>query len=159
MIGKKTNVSRVYIFENSEDNKFCKNTYEWCNKGITPERERLQKISYETDIPGYAENFDEQGIFYCPDVSVLPPTIYEIVKVQNIKSMLQCAIRDQNEFRGYIGFDECVEQRMWTKEHIQVLSDFSEMLSVFLLKYREHEKALAVIEKLNHLLGGQNDTE
>lgn len=159
MVGKKTNVSRVYVFENSEDNKFCKNTYEWCNEGITPEREKLQKISYETDIPGYAENFDEQGIFYCPDVSVLPPTTYEIVKVQNIKSMLQCAIRDQNEFRGYIGFDECVEQRMWTKEHIQVLSDFSEMLSVFLLKYREHERTLAVIEKLNHLLDSQNDTE
>ncbi len=159
MVGKKTNVSRVYVFENSEDNKFCKNTYEWCNEGITPEREQLQNISYETDIPGYAENFDEQGIFYCPDVSVLPSTTYEIVKAQNIKSMLQYAIRDKNEFRGYIGFDECVEQRMWTKEHIQVLSDFSEMLSVFLLKYREHERTLAVIEKLNHLLDSQNDIE
>ena len=142
MVGKKTNVSRVYVFENSDDDKYCTNTYEWCNEEIRSEKNMLQKVSYETDIPGYEENFDEQGIFYCSDVSVLPNKTYEIVKAQNIKSMLQYAIRDKNRFCGYIGFDECIEQRMWTKEHIHMLSDFSEILSVFLLKQRADEKML-----------------
>lgn len=159
MVGKKTNVSRVYVFENSEDNKFCRNTYEWCNEGITPEREKLQNISYETEIPGYQENFDEQGIFYCSDISVLPKKVYEILNAQNIKSMLQCAIRENNIFRGYIGFDECVEQRMWTKENIKVLRDFSEMLSVFLLKHREHEKTLEVSKKLDRYLASEGAAE
>lgn len=155
MVGKKTNVSRVYVFENSDDNKYCSNTYEWCNDGITPERDKLQNISYETDIPGYSENFDEQGIFYCADISALPAPTYEILKPQNIKSMLQCAIRENNVFRGYIGFDECVEQRMWTKENIKVLSDFSEMLSVFLLKQREHKKTLEVSQKLDQYMANE----
>lgn len=51
LIGRKMNVSRVYVFENSDDNRFCRNTYEWCNEGISPEIDRLQNISYETDIP------------------------------------------------------------------------------------------------------------
>lgn len=152
MIGKVTNVSRVYIFENSEDHKFCRNTYEWCNEGITPERDKLQKISYETDIPGYTDYFNEQGIFYCADVSVLPAKTYKIVKAQNIKSMLQYAIRDKNEFCGYIGFDECVEHRLWSKEHIQLLSNVSEVLSVFLLKHREHERVVAMNRKLMQLV-------
>lgn len=149
MVGKKTNVSRVYVFENSDDNKYCHNTYEWCNEGISSERENLQNISYETDIPGYPEYFDEQGIFYCADIHSMPEKAYEILKEQNIKSMLQCAIRENNVFRGYIGFDECVEQRMWTKEHIKVLRDFSEMLSIFLLKQREHKRTLEVSRKLD----------
>lgn len=159
MVGRMTNVSRVYVFENSDDNTYCCNTYEWCNEGITSEKENLQNVSYESDIPGYQENFDERGIFYCADVRVLPAKTYEILKTQNVKSMLQCAIRENNVFRGYIGFDECVEQRMWTKEHIKVLSDFSELLSVFLMKHREHERTLEVSRKLDQYLANSDIEE
>lgn len=156
LIGQKMNVSRVYVFENSDDNKFCSNTYEWCNEGIQPEIQNLQNISYETDIPGYADNFNEQGIFYCPDIAVLPKVTYDIVASQGIKSMLHCAIREGGVFRGYIGFDECVEQRFWTKEQIQTLRYFSEMLSVFLMKQRQQEKALSHANELRTVLDNQN---
>jgi diguanylate cyclase (GGDEF)-like protein len=105
IVGKKMNVSRVYVFENSDDNRFCSNTYEWCNEGIPPEINNLQNISYETDIPHYEDNFNEQGIFYCPDIHDLPKRTYDIVAPQGIKSMLHCAIRENGVFRGYIGFD------------------------------------------------------
>ena len=156
LIGQKMNVSRVYVFENSDDNKYCSNTYEWCNAGIQPEIQNLQNISYETDIPGYSDNFNEQGIFYCPDIAVLPKATYDIVAPQGIKSMLHCAIREGGVFRGYIGFDECVEQRFWTKEQIRTLSYFSEMLSVFLMKQHQQEKAISQAEELRSLLDNQN---
>ena len=156
LIGQKMNVSRVYVFENSDDNRFCSNTFEWCNEGIPPQIGNLQNISYETDIPGYADNFDEQGIFYCPDIAVLPKAAYDIVVPQGIKSMLHCAIREGGVFRGYIGFDECVEQRFWTKEQIRTLSYFSEMLSVFLMKQRQQEKALTQAAEVRSILDNQN---
>lgn len=156
LVGKKMNVSRVYVFENSDDNRFCSNTYEWCNEGIEPQIDNLQNISYETDIPDYEDNFDEQGIFYCPDVTVLPKKTYDIVEPQGIKSMLHCAIREGGVFRGYIGFDECVEQRLWTKEQIRMLTFFSETLSLFLLKQREHQKALSQAQELHSILDNQS---
>ncbi len=155
-LGRKTNVSRVYIFENSDDNRYCRNTFEWCNEGIQPEIDGLQSISYERDIPGYKDNFNEQGVFYCPDVKVLPKVTYDIVEPQGIKSMLQCAIRQDGVFRGYIGFDECVEQRLWTKEEIEALIYFSEILSVFLTRYREHEKLERQSEELRIIMDNQN---
>ncbi len=156
LIGRKMNVSRVYVFENSDDNRFCSNTYEWCNEGIAPEIENLQNISYERDIPNYEDNFNEQGIFYCPDIRVLPKAVYDIVAPQGIQSMLHCAIRDGGVFRGYIGFDECVEQRYWTKEQIQTLTYFAEMLSVFLLKMRKQEKAMHHAEEISSILDNQD---
>ena len=156
MVGKKMNVSRVYVFENSEDNRFCSNTFEWCNEGIKPEISWLQNISYERDIPGYEDNFNEQGIFYCPDVAVLPKETFDIVNAQGIKSMLQCAIREGGVFRGYIGFDECVEQRLWTKEQIQTLTYFSEMLSLFLMKERKQAKVRQHAEDVISILDNQN---
>ena len=155
-IGKLTNVSRVYVFENSEDNRFCNNTYEWCNQGIPPEINNLQNISYETDIPGYADNFDEQGIFYCPDVALLPKNIYDIVAPQGIKAMLHCAIRENGVFRGYIGFDDCLDSRMWTKEQIELLQFFSETLSMFLLRQRRQEKVQRQAEELHFILDNQD---
>ena len=155
-VGQQMNVSRVYVFENSDDNRFCNNTYEWCNLGIQPEIGILQNISYETDIPGYEENFNEDGIFYCPDIRVLPKGAYDILEPQGIKSMLQCAIREGGVFRGYIGFDECVEQRYWTEAQIRVLTYLSEMLSTFLLKHRKHQQALTQAEELRSILDNQN---
>ena len=140
LIGRKMNVSRVYIFENSEDDRVCSNTYEWCNEGIQPQIHLLQEVSYETDIPGYTDNFDEDGIFYCPDVTLLTKQVYDILEPQGIKSMLQCAIKENGRFRGYVGFDECVEQRMWTKEELELLTFLSEALSMFLLRMRRQER-------------------
>ncbi len=155
-IGEKTNVSRVYVFENSDDNRFCHNTYEWCNEGIPSEIRNLQNISYETDIPGYADNFDEQGIFYCPDVTLLPQNVYDIVAPQGIKAMLHCAIRENGVFRGYIGFDDCTQPRLWTKEQIELLLFFSESLSVFLLRQRRQEKVKRQAEEMQYILDNQN---
>lgn len=155
LMGQKLNVSRVYVFENSDDNKFCSNTYEWCNTGIEPQIQNLQNISYQDDIPNFEDNFNEQGIFYCPDITVQPKEIRDIVEPQGIKSMLHCAIREGGVFRGYIGFDECVEQRFWTKEQIQMLSYFSEMLSLFLMKQHQQEKALSQARDLRTILDNQ----
>lgn len=156
VVGKKLNVSRVYVFENSDDNRFCSNTYEWCNDGIEPQMDLLQNISYEEEIPNYEENFNEEGIFYCPDINYLPRHLYDIVAPQGIKSMLHCAMLERGVFRGYIGFDECVTPRMWTREQIEMLSYFSNMLSVFLLKKREQEKVIRSADELRTVLENQN---
>jgi len=156
LIGRQLNVSRVYIFENTPDNRYCNNTYEWCNEGILPQIDNLQYISYETDIPNYEDNFNEQGIFYCPDINVLPPHVYDIVAPQGIKSMLHCAIRENGVFRGYIGFDECTTTRIWTNDQIQLLTYFSEMLSVFLLKKQKQDLALRHAEEMSSILDNQN---
>ncbi len=151
-MGRRVNVSRAYIFENNEDNTYCSNTFEWCNEGITPEIQNLQYVSYETDIPDYQDNFNEDDVFYCHDVRDLPPATYEIVAAQGIKSMLHCAIRENGVFRGYIGFDECKAQRLWTKDEIQSLTDCSQVLSTFLLKHRKAEKLQREVRELRSKL-------
>ncbi len=157
LLGRTMNVSRVYVFENTPDNLFCNNTFEWCNNGISPEIQNLQNISYDRDIPHYQDNFNEQGVFYCPDVAALSPEVYEILEPQGIKSMLQCAIRQEGVFRGYIGFDECVSQRLWTKEEISMLTYFSDVLATFLLKHREQEEHRTQAEELRTILDNQQN--
>ena len=138
-IGIRFNVSRVYIFENNDANTHCSNTFEWCNVGVQPEIENLQNVSYETDAPNWPSYFDENGVVYCPDVTKLTPELRAILEPQGIKSLLHCAIMYDGVFRGYIGFDECNANHMWTQEQVELLRFFAEILSVFLYRYR-HSK-------------------
>ena len=155
-IGKQFNVSRAYIFENNEDNTACSNTFEWCNEGVEPQIDVLQNISYITDIPGWPDVYDEHGLLYCSDVTELAPTARAILEPQGIKSMLHCAILDNGVFRGYIGFDDCVSNRMWTQEQISLLQFLSEVLALFLLKKRTQDKVTEQVSNLQRVLDSQD---
>ena len=156
MAGRKYNVSRVYIFEDSEDGTWCKNTFEWCNDGIEPVIDSLQHVSYEGLGHNYQENFDENGIFYCRDISSLPKEQYNLLAAQGIRALLQCAIRDGGKFAGFVGFDDCMILRMWTQNQIDALIFISELLSTFLLKMRAQDRALAAVRDLQMVLDNQN---
>ena len=139
-VGENFDVSRVYIFEDSDDGAYCSNTFEWCAEGVTPEIDTLQNVSYEEDLGGhYRENMNDDGIFYCRDISELDKPTRAVLEPQGIKSMLQCAILDNGEFKGFVGFDECRENRFWTQEQIDSLVFLSKVLSVFLIKNRREQ--------------------
>ena len=156
-VGTQFNVSRAYIFENNEDNTACSNTFEWCNEGILPEKDNLQNISYITDIPGWPELFEESGILYCSDIAELAPTARAILEPQGIKSMLHCSITDNGVFRGYIGFDDCISNRLWTQEQISLLQFLSEVMALFLLKKRTQDRVMEQADNLKNILDSQDD--
>ena len=72
IVGRKYNVSRVYIYEDAKDGMHTRNTFEWCNQGIPSQMYRLQNVNYKKMGGKYRENFDENGIFYCQDIAALP---------------------------------------------------------------------------------------
>ncbi len=157
VVGKQVDVSRVYIFENNPENTSCSNTFEWCNEGIEPQIEALQNISYDKDIPGFRESFNERGILYSPDVTQLPKQVRDILEPQGIKSLLHCAIRDEGKFLGYVGFDENTKQRFWTQEQIDLLTFLSKVLSLFLLKHRMQERTDTLVRDLRTMLDKNDD--
>jgi hypothetical protein len=151
MVGREMEVSRVYIFENSPDNKTCSNTYEWCNVGVDPQIESLQNISYEHDIAGYMDAFDEEGI-YCVNADSAPEQIRQILERQGVKSILQCAIYKDGVFSGFVGFDECSGKRKWTKEQLELLKVLAQMLATFLRRERTRDAGGSWIEDLRRIL-------
>ena len=155
IVGKRFDVSRAYIFEDTEDGKYCDNTYEWCNEGILPQKENLQHFPY-TDVEGYRELFKNNSVFYCRDIHALTPVQTALFEDQGICSTLQCAILEGEAFHGFVGFDECTGMRLWNKEEIATLTLISQLLTTFLLKKRTsaHDSELAI--RLNTILDTQD---
>lgn len=155
IVGKRFDVSRAYVFENSDDGRYSDNTYEWCNTGITPQKEYLQHYPYE-GLGGYKDLFKENALFYCRDIHSLKPEQTALFEKQGVFSTLQCAILDRGDFTGFVGFDECTGIRMWTKEEIGMLSMISQLLTVFLQKKRAADRDHQLAVRLNTILDTQD---
>ncbi|MBD5383973.1 MAG: diguanylate cyclase [Ruminococcaceae bacterium] len=153
LVGKTYDVSRMYIFEDTEDGRYCCNTFEWCNEGVESELDNLRMVSYEEDLGGnYRENMNDDGIFYCHDISELSEKQYKILADQGIKSVLQCSIVDDGKFKGFVGFDECRSNRFWTQEQIDSLVFLSKVLSIFLMKARSRAQSDIYANSLKSIL-------
>jgi GAF domain-containing protein len=82
-------------------------------------------------------------VFYCTDITQLATPFRDILEPQGVKSILHCAILDGGVFKGYVGFDECTSNRLWTQGQIATLKHLAQMMSVFLVKQRTIERATA----------------
>lgn len=156
IVGRQVNVSRVYIFEDSEDGRTASNTFEWCKEGIRPEKENLQNVDLEA-LDHYYNNFNEEGIFFCRDVTTLLSHQRLLLENQGIKSVLQCLIMDQGRSKGFIGFDECEENRYWTGDQIRLLQIISRILGIFLIKGRTQEQLEKAMAGFSTALEEQRD--
>lgn len=156
LVGRQFKVSRAYIFERAPDGHTLRDTFEWCNSGVSPGLGTTHALE-DPDLGGfYPDNFSENGIFYCSDVQKLPDAWRGILERQGIQSMLQRAIRDEGIFMGYVGFDDCTVRRMWTREQIDAITFISELISTFLLKKRAQERAVETAEDLRMVLDNQS---
>ncbi|MCD7992440.1 MAG: GGDEF domain-containing protein [Clostridia bacterium] len=138
IVGKQFDVSRAYIFENTDDGQYGSNTYEWCNEGITSQIGRLKNVNYK-ECGDYQTLFDENMIFYCRDIHKLKPEHETLFSSQDICSTLQCAFEWDSVFAGFVGFDECTGLRLWTQEEVSTLLLVSQILSMFLIQNKRNK--------------------
>lgn len=151
LVGNYFHVDRAYIFESAADGLSCSNTYEWCRDGIEPQIERLQSVRYKEDLDGFwQDNFDANGLFLCLHPESLPARQRDILLPQGITGMLQYAIRVHDEYKGFVGFDNCSGRRQaWETDQdaIDALSYTAHILSLYLLGNRHSEEQLAKNEE------------
>lgn len=129
LIGEHTQVSRVYICEDDQDGATSSNTYEWCNNGISPQIKNLQGIPYSS-IPSWKQILKAKGRIFSTNISELPPDLIHFLKPQEIKSTLVYPIYVENTFYGFIGFDDCVINRTWTDEEMDLMRAVSNNISM-----------------------------
>lgn len=136
-IGEQAGISRVYVFEQVEGGPIARNTFEWCNEGISPEIGNLQAV--DTSEPGldFYANFKDSDVWFCPDVSLLPERQRSLLEPQGIVSVMHWAFRRKGKIAGLIGFDDCAGDRIWGSRHVQVLRRAGEIVSEYLLSWRD----------------------
>lgn len=145
-IGHHFNVNRVFIFEANETTGALKNTFEWCSQGspqLINDMPELQLNALILDGKEYSQLFNLQDIFRIDNTAHLSPDIKKYIKSRGVKSCVQCAIRENDKFKGFIGFEQLDNERIWNNSEIHTLLFISRLLSIFLLKNRAKEDLIA----------------
>lgn len=98
---------RVYIIEADEKNGTGSNTYEVCADGVAPQIENLQNVPIEA-ISFWMKQFSVRDYIRIDDVEELGPDRrmeYEVLKAQEVNSLMAFPLHVKNEIKGFLGLD------------------------------------------------------
>lgn len=142
VVGRRYGIDRAYIFEDSKDHRRYSCTFEWCSPGREPEIDRLQNWPYDGTVGlDYAKRFDEDGVFFTADKSILEEAHRKYAEKHGIHSALQYAIKYDGVFSGFIGFDDCRSDAEWSAERKGTLTLMARVINLYLYRKRERESA------------------
>lgn len=146
--------SRGYIFEISADGMQTSNTFEWCSSDVTTQIQNLQNLPIES-VATARNSFHQTGMFILKSISKLPDLERKVLEPQGIRSMFQFGVMDKGKFIGFIGFDDCIAERVPSDSEIDEICTVCHVLATFLLKHRSSEREMlhhhAVETVMNHI--------
>ena len=151
-IGKVLNVDRLYYFENDIKTNLISQRFEWVSKTDLAEIDNpeLQNMQQEE----FAE-FMQIVLKKKPYINLIKNipegNLKNLLVTQNIVSILIIPLFDKDTFLGFIGFDDCKNERIWTDEEISILLTLSNNISSTIIRIN-NEKAIAESEEKFRLL-------
>jgi len=156
LMGKAVQVDRVYFFENTLDPKtnklYSSQIMEWVNENISPELNNPdnQGIALDDHPILFEGSLNNRVIAFF--TRQLEDKTREILEKQNIKSILQIPVYINDLFHGFIGFDDCTKERIWSEEEISFLQTLGSNLAAAI----ERKNNLDSLKKLNEELQNSN---
>ncbi len=148
VLGEATDASRVYLFQNratDDGGLLADQRWEWIAAGVTaqidnPELQGLALMGeslQELTVPlawgePYARGIDDVG-----------PGFAELLRAQQIQSLVVVPVFVEERWWGFIGFDDCRRVRRWSAEEIGALRAAA---ALFGAAWERHRVELALRE-------------
>lgn len=153
-MGKALNAERTYIFEKNEAGG-DDNTYEWAAKGVTLEKDNLQNLPPEACAKWYQRFQGNRKVVIedLENIREVDPLQYEILKKQNIHSLVVVPLYDDKDVIGFYGVDNPpVEFLDYTSDMLQIMGYFisSSMKRRNLVKMLQHMSYSDQLTKLGN---------
>lgn len=156
IVGSYTGVGRVYIFEDLDNAKASRRTFEWQQEGEM--KGFLDNLWYE-DVPSWRKTLYQKGFLASTHISTLPDDIQNVLSPQ-IKSVLVVPLFLKGKIAGFIGFDDYIRYKSWESSDLEFITTLSNVIShTFERHYAEValKVALENQNKINQELIRQNN--
>lgn len=105
LFGKEVNADRAFII--ALDENLMNSSYEWCNKGITSNRQLLKDLPLNV-IENWLPNLQRGESVVVPNVEELidvNPAGYKLFKSGNTRRFIIAPLIKNNKLRGFVGLD------------------------------------------------------
>lgn len=155
-LGSAAQVDRVYLFENHRDREsgelLMSQRWEWVASGVTPQIDNpeLQNAPYSI-APWWYGNLS-QGEAISGLVRDLPLPERESLEAQEILSILVVPIAIEGEFWGFIGFDDCHQERQWSETEKSILMATAGSFGGAIARQRAEDKLAQLNQQLEAMV-------
>jgi PAS domain S-box-containing protein len=129
-LGALSEADRVSLYLFNGDRDCITNTHEWCDKGINPQLDILQKIDRNT-ISWWIRQVEKLSFINIKDVSDLPSEAKftkEFMQFQKIRSFLAFPVYQNIKIAGFICLSKVSEKIQWKGKDFAILRIFSQIL-------------------------------
>lgn len=154
-MGKMFSCDRVYVFE--FEDAVTHNTYEWCEQGVSEQRDILQNLSVG-NIDWWMQYFREKKEVMIQDLEEICteyPALYAILKPQNIQRLAVVGMSGGEHLIGFLGVDNPDVKKM--KKMASLMRVVSYFI-VSLLRYRDLLRRIEEMKFQDTLTGAFNRT-
>ena len=153
-LGKAFKGERTYIFEQTSP-QFVANTYEWCANGVSVQIENLENIPEKQLEDWYIQFRQNKSVIIenLEDIKDTNPDIYEILKPQDIVSLVVCPLIYQKKIIGFYGIDNPPAHNL---QHVMTMLNVMASFIVSIINTRELLNKLMKISYYDRLTGAGN---
>jgi PAS domain S-box-containing protein len=156
ILGEAVEADRSYIFENrTEDGVvLMSHRYEWTKGVVEPQINNpvLQNLPYLPDSSRFYETIS-RGRPYRGLVKDLPESERAYLEPQGIVSILIVPIIMEDRLWGFIGFDDCHSERVWTNSEISALQVVAGIIGGEIIRSRTRAELVRARDELQERIG------
>ena len=149
MMARTVDADRIRMWKNStiDGNLYCTQLYEWSG-GAEPQQGADITIdaSYSEDLPGWEETLSS-GACINSLVRNLSPKEQARMSSQGIISVLIVPVFLQDKFWGFVGFNDCHQERIFSENEETILRSGSLLIANALLRYETTLNLHSALEK------------
>ncbi len=153
IMAETTAVDRVYIWRNRlrDGQLYCSQIYEWSEK-VEPQQDVMcEEMLYDEVTPGWGDRL-ASGLCFNGVVRHMTDEQKAILTPQGVLSVLLVPIFLKGRFWGFLGFDDCHEEREFSENEESILHSASELIANALFRNEMEENLRATTVQLQDAL-------
>jgi PAS domain S-box-containing protein len=160
-LGQATEASRAYLFKNhtcADGALLIRQLYEWVAPNITSELGN--PILQDIDFKYYGRELIEplsQGHISCGIRREFKLGLQEFLLTHHILSIAIVPIFVNGQWWGFIGFDDCLNERQWSSAEIDALEAAAHVLGAAIAQKQSEEILRVSEERFRHLIETSSD--
>jgi len=146
LIGKAAKVDHMYYYERDFTTNTVSQKYKWSKSGVTHQITPLRQLTEDNlkEIYSVAQSKKILNTL----TRKLDDTFFKQLLIDNeIKSILILPLYINDVFTGFIGFDDCTNEKKWSEEEIYIFQVLANNISSALERNRNENKILESEEK------------
>lgn len=138
LLGNVTDVDHIYYYENDINTALINQKLKWAKDGVQLQITPLQTFTHDNFAP-ILKQASSKKPFIAKIEDLENSFLKSLLTTNQIRSIIILPMYFNSEFSGFLGFDSCSEDRIWTADEITIFQLFTNNISSVLQRFKNEK--------------------